>query len=204
MLGRSALLSVRPPEQSASHFVYPMREMLAAKADAAFYPKGNWHAAGRSLQVVRNAYLASLGRAPIHESMRRALGPAEILLSYGIDWERPRYFLHNPSVLGVPERDARVRAAIAPMFRGDRFVTHFYRNTQPALDEAALLVTDSFGDLAAEVFAGAFRTLIQVNLNDLQAGGASAVVDHVRAVEPIQRVIFLIQEGNAPGLASWR
>src|ERR1700712_2700570 len=52
MAGRSALLSVRPPEQSLAHFVYPLREMLAAKHDPGFYPKGNWHPAGKSLHVV--------------------------------------------------------------------------------------------------------------------------------------------------------
>ncbi|HET8933745.1 MAG TPA: hypothetical protein VFN67_09910 [Polyangiales bacterium] len=201
--GRSALLSVRAPEKI--HFLYPLHEMLAAKDDAGFYPKANWHAAGKSLQLVRDTYLAQLGvQQRVQESLRRGSGPAEILLSYGIDWERPRYFVDNPAVSTAAHSDALVRSALAPFFRGNRFVTHAYENTLPVLDQHVLLLTDSFGDLAAEVFAGAFRSVVQVNVNDLQAGGASFVIQRVRETQPIDRVIFLIQEGNVASLALWR
>jgi hypothetical protein len=205
MAGRTALMSVHAPKHTSSHFLYPLGEMLAAKRDEAFYPKGNWHPVGLSLKVVRDTYLAQLGLQPdVRENMRHGLGPAEILVGYGIDWARPRYFLENPAVSVVAERDSLVRRAIAPLFRGDRFVTHFYENSRPVLDQTALLLTDSFGDLAAEVFAGAFRKLVQVNLNDLQAGSQSQVIDLVQRVERVDRVIFLIQEGNAHGLSRWR
>lgn len=201
MAGHSALSSVRPPDR----FVYPMREMLAAKGDAGFYPKGNWHAAGKSLQVVRDAYLARVGvQQTVRENLRPGFGPAEILLSYGIDWERPLYFFENPSVSIASEQNAVARNALAPLFRGDRFITHAYRNNEPVLDQHVLLLTDSFGDLAAEPFAGAFRSLIQVNVNDLQTGIPSEVIDRVRQLAPVQRVIFLIQEGNTRMLAQWR
>lgn len=205
MAGRSALLSVRPPEHSPAIFVYPLREMLGAKHDPGFYPKGNWHPVGKSLQVVRDAYLAKLGlRQSVRETLHPEVGPAEILLTYGIDWPRPLYVAENPSVYIDAERDALVRRAITPLFRGARFVTHAYRNEQPALEQTALLVTDSFGDQAAAVFAAAFRSLIQVNINDLLTARPSQVIDSVRGVVPFDRVVFLIQEGNAPALAHWR
>lgn len=199
MQGRSALLFDQP------HFVYPLLEMLAAKRDPAFYPKGNWHATGASLQVVRDAYLAKLGtkRVP-EEALRLASGPAEILLSYGIMWDRPFYTVHNPAVTSVPDHNSRVRTAIAPLFRGDRFVTHVFRSEHPVLDQRVLMVSDSFGDAAAGIFAGAFRTLVQVNLNDLSAGRPSDVIEHVQKVVPLDRVILLVQEGNAQQLAVWR
>lgn len=203
MRGHSALLSVQPP--AGNHFIYPLGEMLAAKQDEAFYPKGNWHPVGLSLQVARDAYLTELGvHARVRESLHLGRGPAEILMTYGIDWERPRYFLDSPFTSIAAERDSAVRSAIAPLFRGDRFITHVYTNTHPALDEGVLMLSDSFGDLSAQAFAGAFRTLVQVNLNDLQSGIPSQVIERVRKIERIDRVIFLIQEGNAPQLAGWR
>lgn len=97
-----------------------------------------------------------------------------------------------------------MRKTIGPLFRGDRYTTHVYQNAQPVLNQSALMLSDSFGDLSAEVFAGGFRTLIHVNLNDLQAASPSQLIEHVRRAESIDRVIFLIQEGNAQLLAAWR
>jgi hypothetical protein len=199
MQGRSPLLFDQP------HFEYPLLEMLAGKSDPAFYPKGNWHATGLSLQVVRNVYLAKLGkRGVVNEDLRLEHGPAEILLTYGIVWDRPHYTLKNPAVTNAPEDNSRVRRAVAQLFRGDRFVTHAFHSARPVLDETVLMLSDSFGDAAAEVFAGAFRTLIQINLNDLSAGRPSDVIEQVQQVMRLDRVVFLVQEGNAPQLAAWR
>src|SRR6185295_15159468 len=45
--GNAPLLDARGP--SSVGFSYPLREMLAARADPAFYPRGNWHPTGLSL-----------------------------------------------------------------------------------------------------------------------------------------------------------
>jgi|GEM_PF-5011026 len=205
MEGRSALLFERPSAPNMPVFMYPLREMLAAKRDPAFYPKGNWHPAGLSLQVARNTYLERLGEKGVpDENLRLDRGPAEILLTYGIDWDRPLYVLSNPFVTPDTHNNSLVRSVVAPLFRGDRFITQAFQNARPVLDQRVLMLSDSFGDASAAVFAGAFRTLVQVNLNDLGAGRPSDVVERVRQAMPLDRVIFLIQEGNAQQLAGWR
>jgi hypothetical protein len=206
MNGRSALLfSAHPSARNSPVFMYPLLEMLAAKGDPAFYPKGNWHPAGLSLQIARNTYLERLGEKGVPaENLRLDRGPAEILLTYGIVWERPLYVLSNPLLALDTHFNSLVRSALAPLFRGDRFITQAFHNARPVLDQRVLMLTDSFGDASAEVFAGAFRKLIQVNLNDLHAGRPSDVIARVRQAIPLDRVIFLIQEGNAQQLAGWR
>jgi hypothetical protein len=193
--GNSPMLKLRPPEGVG--FVYPLLEMLAAREDEAFFPRGNWHPTGLSVKVARDTYLARQGFAiPAGETLERGEAPAELLFDYGIVEAEPTYVLHNPQVSLLPERDAVLRRSIGDLFEGDEFETHVFTNSRPSVDEAALMLTDSFGNLAASVFAGAFRQVIQINTNDLRARCAVKLLDRLQQFEHVDRLILLVHEGN--------
>jgi hypothetical protein len=198
--GESALSSVRAP--SGVGFVYPLREMLALRSDEAFFPRGNWHPTGLSLKLVRDTYLlASGGGPPKTESLERGEAPGELLLEYGIEQSEPVYFMRNPSLSEQPLEETELRGALAPMFKGDRLGLRVFTNSEPVFDEAVLMMSDSFGDLAAEAFAAAFRKLIQVNTNYLRGNQASAVIDRLQQRDAIERLIILVEEGNVGRVA---
>jgi len=202
MRGNSPLHTVRPADGVT--FLYPLREMLVARDDEAFFPRGNWHPTGLSLKVVRDAYLAKLSvKTTIDEVLERGVAPAEIMLPYGIHQAEPTYFVRNRNLTAESKHNAALRDAIANLFGGGRMVTHVFSNTKPVVDQSVLMLSDSFGERAAETFAGAFRNLIQITTNDLQRGQALQVVKRVRHLHPIDRVILLIQEGNTRRIANW-
>jgi len=203
-LGRSALLSVRSSSPRV-HFSYPLLPMLAARGDVGFFPRANWHALGLSLKVARDAYLRDVapGSGAVDETLTLGEAPSELLMTYGIRKNEPTYFIHNLHVQADEARDARLRGAVRHLFiGGDAFVTHVFNNSKPVIDEAVLMVSDSYGDGAAEVFAGAFRSLIQVNINTL-VSGVGPLLERVSELEQFERVILLLQEGNALNLAHW-
>jgi hypothetical protein len=198
--GESPLLDVQGV--GAVSFLYPLREMLAARADPAFFPRGNWHPRGLSLQVVRNTYLSRLGLpAPSEEMLELGSAPAEALEMYGIDQEEPTYFLRNAHVRPDLAGEAELRRRIEDQFLGPLFVMHVYDNDRPPSAESVLMLSDSFGDLSAEAFAGGFRRLIQINTNQLRPGYGQELVDRLQQFEQIQRIILLIREGGAKRLA---
>jgi len=62
--------------------------------------------------------------------------------------------------------------------------------------DVPVIVSDSFGQLAAEVFAGAFADVTQVNTNDLPLGEAAELVARARALHRVDRILLLFQEGG--------
>jgi len=201
MNGKSPLLEVRAPAQV--HFLYPLHEMLEARADVAFFPRGNWHPTGLSLKVVRDAYLARLGVTPPgDERLELGQAPAENLVDFGIEVEEPTYFLRNENVSVESLRDAELRTRIADLFIGNRFTSHVFSNSKPAVDETLLMLSDSFGDFASVAFAGAFRQLIHINANDLELENFSKLIDRLQGFEHLDRLLLLQQEGNAKRVGS--
>jgi hypothetical protein len=200
--GNSPLLAVRTPADI--NFVYPLREMLAARDDEAFFPKGNWHPTGLSLKVARDTYLARLQTSgAVDEVLELGRGPAEILTPYGIRKNEPTYVIRNHNVAADSGRNAALRRTIVNLARNERFVTHVFTNSKPVVDQSVLMLSDSFGDLASEAFAGAFRLLLHVNTNEMIPGRTLQLVDYVRRLVHIDRLIVLIEEGNTSKLAGW-
>jgi hypothetical protein len=195
MAGQSPLLEVQGA--GAVSFVYPLREMLAARSDPAFFPRGNWHPSGLSLQVARNAYLAKLGLPePAEEALELGSAPAEALESYGIDQQEPTYSLRDPHVNANVAREAELRSQIEELFLWPHFVLHVYENDHPPTEQSVLMLSDSFGDLSSRVFAGSFRRLIQINTNELKSGFGPELVDRLQRYERFDRMILLTREGN--------
>jgi hypothetical protein len=208
--GVSALLDIAPTP--GVNFVFPLNAMRAASADEAFFPKGNWHAIGKSVAVARDAYLHVLGAAPpAQERLEPGVAPAELLEPYGIVVWNPIYFVRNAHVRSDPARSGAFAAAIASLFPNPHVSTAYYANDAPVLDQSVLMVSDSYGHSASEVFAGAFRDLSMVVTNGMATGDVGELVDRASRLQRIDRVILLVQEGSvdrivglAQGLAAWR
>ncbi|MEY4580542.1 MAG: hypothetical protein RL701_5245 [Pseudomonadota bacterium] len=203
--GRSPLLAVRAPQSGPVTFSYPLREMLAARDDDAFFPRGNWHPTGLSLKVVRDTYLRNIAAstAAVDEVLERGEAPAEILLTYGVRKSEPLYVLRNAHVAVQPARNEQLRGLIAEMFWSKTFVTNVYGNSKPVIDETVLMLSDSYGDLASFAFAGAFRQLLQISMNELyDVRTTSQLIELVQRQQHVHRVIVLAQEGNVPKLGT--
>src|SRR5690606_1674810 len=96
--------------------------------------------------VVKRTYLSRLGaRAPSVESLEPGEAPGELLLEFGIHRADPVYFLRNPSVSEQESAGAELRAVLAPLFKRGRVSARVFTNSRPDLDDAVLMLSDSFG-----------------------------------------------------------
>jgi hypothetical protein len=120
--------------------------------------------------------------------------PGELLLGYGVEQNDPLYVLRNDAVRSLQAENTTLADAITSIFKG-RPTTHVFENAAPVSDERVLMLSDSFGDLAAEPFAGAFRRLVHVTTNDMKAP-TSRLIERVRKLEPVDRILILMEEGN--------
>jgi hypothetical protein len=200
--GKSPLLEIQSP--AGLTFSFPFAQMKAARNDEAFFPKGNWHASGLSLKVVRDVYTSQLNVATaVDERLELSSAPSEIMRGYGITKKLPFYIIHNANLKSDPERNSALQASIGDLFRVPRFTTHALSNAQPTIDEALLMVSDSYGERASRTFAGAFRSVLQVTTHGLLDDKLAELITRVRGLETVDRLVFLIQEGNLDVLVSW-
>ncbi len=198
--GDSPLLRI--PKQAGMNFLYPFPQMQAARNDAAFYPKGNFHASGMSLKVVRDAYLALLGaQGEVDDRLVRGAAPSEILEGYGIISDRPIYFVRNEHVKRDSDRLAVLVKEVSDLYPYPSFAANYYVNSSPVIPDSALMVSDSFGDRASEVFAGAFKSTFQVA--SLQKENLRELIDRVSRLEGTTRLILLVQEGGVEQIVAW-
>jgi hypothetical protein len=199
--GDSPLLRI--PRQTGMNFLYPFSQMQAARNDEAFYPKGHWHASGMSLKVVRDAYLALLGvQDQVDDRLIRGTAPAEILECYGILADRPIYFLRNEHVRRDQDRLAVLVKEVSDLSPYPSFAANYYVNSSPVIPESALMVSDSFGDRASEVFAGAFKSIFQV-ASSLPNENLRELIERLSRLEGTSRLILLVQEGGVEQIVTW-
>lgn len=193
--GRSALRDVVVP--AGMHYLYAFDALTPYLDDPAFYPRNNWHAYGKSLAVLRDAWLAAIGLpVTVDERIEAFEYPAEMLQMSGVIDPQPLYGVRNAHVVRDTARDAAFRAAIGDLFSSPWFPTNVYVNDRAPIDESLLIVSDSFGQLASEVFAGAFADVVQVNTNDLPIGDVATVIERARALHRVDRILILVQEGG--------
>ena len=200
--GDSPLLAIQ--DSHAPLVVFPFMEMKKVRDDPAFFPKGNWHPSGLSLKVVRDTYLARRNvKEPVPETLERTTGPSEILSSYNIDFELPVYRVHNPSVDENRSRNESLRRSVADLFDSPQVSTHAYNNSHAVLQEVALLLSDSYGDLAAAVFAGAFKELLHITTNGMKEARVAELINRVSSATHVDRIILLVQEGNTDRIVEY-
>ena len=199
--GDSPLLRI--PKQAGMNFAYPFLQMQAARNDEAFYPKGNFHASGMSLKVVRDAYLSVLGaQGKVDDQLSRGVAPSEILAGYGIIAQFPIYFVHNEHVKHDLDRQAALVKEIGDLYPHPGFAANYYSNSSPVIPDSVLMVSDSFGDRASEVFAGAFKSTFQV-ASSLPNERLRELIDRVSRLEQTNRLILLVQEGGVEQVVTW-
>jgi hypothetical protein len=201
VLGHSPLLSVRTTAPIS--FMYPLTELLAGREDDAFYPIGNYHPLGLSLKVVRDSYLARR-QVPgsVDEQIELGKAPAEVLFMSGVNRDHLRYFIRNPHVQERTYKSAELSRWIGSLFvRED--LPRVFTNSKPLIEERVLMLSDSYGVGAGEVFAGAFRQVVQVTVNHMRNGETRRLLQRIEYVEPFDRLIVLFQEGNMYRVAEW-
>ena len=200
--GESPLLAL--DDDPALHFKYPLREMNRSRNDEAFFPKANWHARGLSLKVARDAYLVKLGLPAVaDDELIRTMAPSELFASYGIDRQYPVYEVTNSRVVEAPHINERLRADIADLFDVPRVVTHAYENRGAAANETVLMLSDSYGDYSAGVFASEFSKLLHVTTNDMKEERLPTLLERVERIMHVDRVIMLVMEGNYDRVVRW-
>ncbi|MCQ4167375.1 hypothetical protein [Tahibacter harae] len=200
--GDSPLLRFTPPPGVI--FSFPFPAMREARDVPGFFPKGNWHAQGMSLKVVRDAYLAARNVAPPpSERLTLTQGPSEIMATYGIDVPQPVYLIQNDQVLDDPPQREALARAVSDLFIGSTTSTHAYVNRSAALDESVLMVSDSYGEAAASVYAASFRELGQILANNLPPENVATLVERGRSLRKTDRLMLLLQEGSVYTLIVW-
>jgi hypothetical protein len=202
--GETPLLHIEPP--APLHYVFPFMEMRAARGDEPFFPKGNFHPIGLSLKVARDAYLVSLGAGGRVDGdiLEHDTAPSEVLLDHGRVYKYyPLYRLHAPHVDFDDETNAAIRRVLAPLFDAPLIDTHAYTNSHPVLAQTSLMLSDSFGTLASGVFAGGFRRLLHVGINEMREEDLVELIDRLQAIASIDRLIFLVNDGNVYSLTKY-
>jgi hypothetical protein len=126
-----------------------------------------------------------------------------LLVTYGIFKYLPIYKITAPSVSDDTEANTRMRDAITPLFLNPRFITNAYKNTDPVTDETLLILSDSYGNLASEMYAHAFRRVLQVMANDTKPDTAAEMIRRIRETTKIDRVLVLMQEGNTDRIVEY-
>ena len=98
---------------------------------------------------------------------------------------------------------AAVRTAIEDLFDNPRINIQAYKNKASILPTTALMISNSFGDASAPIFAGAFRELLHISANDMKNGKLAELLRRVAIVKKIDRIIMLVEEGNTDRIVVW-
>ena len=174
-------------------YLYPRNAMRAFRDDPAFFPIGGYHPTGRSVEVVRDAYLHFIGiDAKIMENVELTHGPSEVMQYAGITADIPYYRMWNQGVQVDEAASDSLRSALALFYSQPRS-PWVYENPDPADPRSVLMISDSFGNNEALSFASAFRKLTQVWVPERDPAG---VLDVVSGLVPFDRVVLLFNEGN--------
>ena len=189
--GNSPLLGIRSVE--GTRFVYPRQEMLARRNDPAFFPIGDYHPTGLSVQVVRAAYLKAIGiEAEVREDVALTSGPAEVLQDLGVDVDVPQYEISDARLEVDDAASHTMEAALARFYSQPRY-PWVYDNPDPAIPQNILMISDSFGSNEGVSFAAAYRRVTQVWGPERDAAD---LLQQVGKLIPFDRVVLLFNEGN--------
>jgi hypothetical protein len=200
--GHSPLLTITPTP--GTHYVYPLPQLQALRDDPGFFPQANWHASGWSIQVARDAYLASLGlKPPAEESLTLTIDVSEILRMSDLTLMQPAYALRNDSVQVDTDGEAGFRKAILALIPNPYFITAVFTNANAASNESVLILSDSYGQLFAPALAGAFRSVAQVTANEMPPGEAATLIGRTDRWRKLDRVVLLVHDGGSYRVFGW-
>jgi hypothetical protein len=184
-------------KKSDGHFNYPLLEMNAARDDEAFYPKANYHPDGLSLKIVRDAYLSAQHLAiPENEQTNLDTSPSEILLLYKIIKNFPIYRIQNIDVIPDSKLQLEIIEKSKHLFDKTAISAFAFSSPNAPNKETVFMISDSFGNLASKIFAGAFRHLLHITTNAMPNSNFHLLLDEIKNIEHYDRVILLVQEGN--------
>lgn len=200
--GESALLQVQAP--AGVHYSFAYSRLYAARADAAMFPQADWHATGLSAKLVRDDYLAQLQLAPpAQEWLEHSSKPSEILQMHGLTASRPVWLLRNDAVSADADANAAFNTAVAPLVANPYPITAVWTNRAAPRPENVLMVSDSYGQLTAPVFAAAFRSVAQLTANELANDQVAELVERTDRLRGVDRLILLVHDGGIYRVFAW-
>lgn len=189
--GNSPLSGIHSVE--GTRYVYPRTEMLARRNDPAFFPIGDYHPTGLSVQVVRTAYFKAIGvEAKVSENVALTWGPAEVLQDLGVDVDVPQYEISSASLEVDDAASHTMEPALAHFYSQPRY-PWVYDNPDSAIPQNVLMISDSFGGNEGVSFAAAYRRVTQVWVPERDAAD---LLQQVAKLIPFDRVVLLFNEGN--------
>jgi hypothetical protein len=184
--------------------VFPISTMREKSSDPAFFPKGNWHPRGLSIQTMRNAYLQRRGvQQSVAETRVLVSGQSELMGSYGIDWHLPEYKIVNNDLIIETDVARQFSESISDLFEVPRRTVQAFSNPKAIIQESILMVSDSYGDPSAPIFAGAFKNFLHVTTNEMKNKEIGELFRRASLFAKIDRVIMLVQEGNTDRVVVW-
>ncbi|MFA9217370.1 MAG: hypothetical protein ACEQSK_09715 [Sphingomonadaceae bacterium] len=191
--------------QDASHVLYPLAALRAARADAAIFPSTWFHWAGdgprlaADLSVQRFWPMATPAPAPLASVMQT--------LPSDLDSLAPGLALHSKvkkvdfAASGVQECNGASCFPEMPDLMAKLWGVNRYQNPAAPLPRL-VLITDSFGVSAGPWFARYYRDVLQVATNDL-AQLAPAEVQRLKSLlfqqQTPQHLLFLYHDGTVQG-----
>jgi hypothetical protein len=179
-------------------FYYPFEEFHAARYEGNFYPKENFHWAGKSIHLFMPGLMAAL-----------AITPAD---AYFAEPEAKETKAELSRVLGV-RLTAEIRDQdfaefeTTERFQEPGFVRQWYSRamdfrevtTERAMTpRTALLISNSFGVFAVKFLAPAYSMIVHVNTNDLLPTEGPAFFEGIlERVSPDDVIFMFHDEGVA-------
>jgi len=174
-------------------FYYPLQALSSLKDNPHFYPKENFHWNGMSAHVFSMGLLARMG-ITVDESIynERSISTVSAdLTDLGFDRQIKAWFY--PYSGYKIHRSTRSPSLVKQYYRNATDFAEF-KTANPATEQTALVLSNSFGSFTVPHLAPAFKTLYHVNINHLaEDEGPVFYAQLIDSLNP-DRIIFIFED----------
>jgi hypothetical protein len=196
----------RAAQANGNRVIYPYEEFLRQKYDGNFYPRENFHYTGASAHWVGREVLQQLGIAVSDEFEEKVQG---MFRTY--DLMNLLGFTRQIQAISYPY----TAFALKKKWGNPSFVLDYYKRAQasqfvtinsgnPLSSRTALSVGNSFSQNTADNLAPGYRSLINVQINDLKKEEFVPFFTELVPRVAANDLIFVFNESVAPNAAlSW-
>lgn len=191
--GNNNLASLDTAYSGKQDFYYPLQELSDLKDNSHFYPKENFHWNGMSAHEFSMGLLEQMGitvDASIYNEKSISTISAD-LTDLGFDRQIRAWFY--PYSGYKVHRSSSSPSIVKQHYRNATDYTEF-RTANPATEQTALVLSNSFGAFTVPHLAPAFKTLYHVNVNHLAKDEGPAFYDQlIDSLDP-DRIIFIFED----------
>ncbi len=180
--------------------LYPLDLMIAARDRPHMYPPENFHAEGMGAHLAAWALLAALDPAhPAPGSVPMRPRPARSDMGPLIGFALPMTLLEPDYGPRAPERDRAREQALGRLIEGRRpgQWIRVWRNPDPEATGTALTLSNSFGFYVPQHLAPAYREVVAVVVNTLDAPRIATVHAQVLPAVAPDDVAVLVNDAYA-------